>query len=68
MGIRFSTENIMKNVSEYVIGKKRKHCDSEDEEVNKIIDIALHTPKRFVYCYLHVITLFTNQLQPFNAE
>ncbi|CAH0547623.1 unnamed protein product [Brassicogethes aeneus] len=46
MGLSFSAENLVKNVASYVTGKKRKHCDSEDDEVNKIIDIALHTPKR----------------------
>ncbi|KAJ8954095.1 hypothetical protein NQ318_004400 [Aromia moschata] len=52
MGIKFSTQNIVSNVTGYVTGKKRKHCESEEEEVNKVIDIALHTPKstaKYIY-------------------
>lgn len=50
MGATFSTQtqNIVNNVTGYVTGKKRKHSESDEEEVNKVIDIALHTPKRFV--------------------
>lgn len=32
--------------SGYITGKKRKHEDTDEEEVKKIIDLALHTPKR----------------------
>lgn len=48
MGATFSTQtqNIVNNVTGYVTGKKRKHSESDEEEVNKVIDIALHTPKR----------------------
>ncbi|CAH1155286.1 unnamed protein product [Phaedon cochleariae] len=46
MGGKISTQNIVSNVTGYVTGRKRKYCESEDEQVNKIIDIALHTPKR----------------------
>lgn len=47
MGVSLSTQNIVNNVAAFVTGKKRKRCENEDEEdVNKIIDIALHTPKR----------------------
>lgn len=44
MGAKFSTQNLVCNVTDYIVGKKRKR--EEDEEMNKIIDIALHTPKR----------------------
>ncbi|KAK9877195.1 hypothetical protein WA026_016943 [Henosepilachna vigintioctopunctata] len=46
MGVIFSTNKLVSSVSGYIIGKKRKHEDCEDEEIKKIIDIALHTPKR----------------------
>ncbi|CAG9864340.1 unnamed protein product [Phyllotreta striolata] len=46
MGIKISTTNFVNNVAGFVTGKKRKHSDSDDEEINKVIDIALHTPKR----------------------
>lgn len=46
MGISLSTQNFVDNVAAFVTGKKRKRCDNEDDDVNKIIDIALHTPKR----------------------
>ncbi|XP_072382553.1 protein germ cell-less isoform X1 [Diabrotica undecimpunctata] len=46
MGLNFSTHKFVSNVTGYVTGRKRKLCDSEDEEINKVIDIALHTPKR----------------------
>lgn len=46
MGGRISTQNIVDNVTNFVTGRKRKHSESEDEEVNKVIEIALHTPKR----------------------
>lgn len=44
MGATFSTQKLVSNVADYIGGKKRKRED--DEEMNKIIDIALHTPKR----------------------
>lgn len=46
MGAQFSTKNIVENVRGYVTGRKRKHSESDDEEVNKVIDIVLHTPKK----------------------
>ncbi|XP_057671514.1 protein germ cell-less [Diorhabda carinulata] len=46
MGLKFSTQYLVSSVTGYVTGRKRKYCDSDDEEVNKVIDIALHTPKR----------------------
>ncbi|KAJ8979577.1 hypothetical protein NQ317_019152 [Molorchus minor] len=46
MGAKFSTQSIVSNVTGYMTGKKRKLCDTDDEEINKVIDIALHTPKR----------------------
>lgn len=45
MGVNFS-QNVVNSVKHYVTGKKRKYCESDDEEVNKIIDIVLHTPKK----------------------
>lgn len=49
MGVNLSTQNFVNNITALVTGKKRKHCENEDEaDVNKIIDIALHTPKRYV--------------------
>lgn len=44
MGVKFSTQHFVSNVTDYIIGRKRKRED--DEEISKIIDIALHTPKR----------------------
>lgn len=44
MGITHSAQYIFDNITAYVSGRKRKHQDEDD--VNKIIDIALHTPKR----------------------
>lgn len=46
MGVSLSTQTFVNNVASFVTGKKRKRCENEDEDVNKIIDIALHTPKR----------------------
>ncbi|KAG5887937.1 hypothetical protein JTB14_003032 [Gonioctena quinquepunctata] len=46
MGAKFSTQSLVDNVTGYVTGKKRKHSESEEEQINKVIDIALHTPKR----------------------
>ncbi|CAG9770666.1 unnamed protein product [Ceutorhynchus assimilis] len=43
MGVRFSTQNILDNVTNFVSGRKRKH---EETEENKVIEVALHTPKR----------------------
>lgn len=63
MGATFSTQtqNIVDNVTGYVTGKKRKHGESDEEEVNKVIDIALHTPKRLVTNpLLNIITICIN--------
>lgn len=46
MGGILSTQNIVDNVTSLVTGRKRKYSESEDEEVNKVIEIALHTPKK----------------------
>lgn len=46
MGLIYSNNSIVDNVTRYISGRKRKYSDSEDDEVNKVIDIALHTPKR----------------------
>ncbi|KAJ8924933.1 hypothetical protein NQ315_001096 [Exocentrus adspersus] len=49
MGAKFSTQtqSLVNNVTNYVTSKKRKYCDyCESDEVSKVIDIALHTPKR----------------------
>lgn len=47
MGVRLSSQNFVENVTEFVTGRKRKRCENEKEtDINKIIDIALHTPKR----------------------
>lgn len=46
MGVSLSTQNIVNNVAAFVTGKKRKRENDDEEDVNKIIDIALHTPKR----------------------
>ncbi|CAH1372628.1 hypothetical protein MTP99_014104 [Tenebrio molitor] len=46
MGLIYSRGSIVDNVTSYISGRKRKHSDSEDDEINKVIDIALHTPKR----------------------
>ncbi|EFA01245.1 protein germ cell-less [Tribolium castaneum] len=46
MGLIYSSSSIVDNVTNYISGRKRKYSDSEDDEVNKVIDIALHTPKR----------------------
>ncbi|KAL1517798.1 hypothetical protein ABEB36_001522 [Hypothenemus hampei] len=46
MGLGFSTENIVENVTNFVTGRKRKRTDSDDEEMNKCIEIALRPPKK----------------------
>lgn len=46
MGASLTTNRIVSNVTEFVTGQKRKLCDVEDDDVNKVIDIAMHTPKR----------------------
>lgn len=46
MGVNFSTQNIVDNVTSFVTGRKRKYSETEDDEVNKVIEIALHTPKK----------------------
>lgn len=46
MGVNLSTQNLVSNVKAFVTGKKRKRSDNDEDDVNKIIDIALHTPKR----------------------
>lgn len=46
MGGSLTTHRLVSNVAEFVTGQKRKLCDADDEGVNKVIDIALHTPKR----------------------
>ncbi|XP_044765798.1 protein germ cell-less-like [Coccinella septempunctata] len=46
MGVGFSANKIVSSVTEYVSGVKRKREHNEDEEIQKVIDIALHTPKR----------------------
>lgn len=46
MGAKISTQNFVDNFTNLVTGRKRKHSESEDDEVNKVIDIALHTPKK----------------------
>lgn len=46
MGGSLSTQRIVSNVTEFVTGQKRKLCDVDDDDINKVIDIAMHTPKR----------------------
>lgn len=46
MGANLSTQNLIDNIGAYITGKKRKRCENEDEDVNQIIEIALHTPKK----------------------
>lgn len=46
MGGSLSTNRIVSNVTEFVTGQKRKLCDVDDDDVSKVIDIAMHTPKR----------------------
>lgn len=46
MGISYSTNSFVNNVASYISGRKRKHSETEEDEINKVIDIALHTPKR----------------------
>lgn len=46
MGVNLSTQNFVDNITAYVTGKKRKRSENEDDDINKIIDIALHTPKK----------------------
>lgn len=42
-----NSKHIVSNVTQFVIGQKRKRVEIEsDEEINKVIDLALHTPKR----------------------
>lgn len=48
MGVGFSATKIVSSVTEYVSGVKRKRDLNEDEEIQKVIDIALHTPKRYI--------------------
>ncbi|XP_066250240.1 protein germ cell-less [Euwallacea similis] len=46
MGGTFSTQKVIDNVTNFVTGRKRKHSETEDDELNKVIDLALHTPKK----------------------
>lgn len=40
-------KQIVDNVRHFVIGQKRKRDETDtEEEINKVIDLALHTPKR----------------------
>lgn len=58
MGVNLSTQNFVNNITDFVTGKKRKRCENEDEaDVNKIIDIALHTPKRYSITKQYYLTL-----------
>lgn len=49
MGASLTTQKFVSNVTDFVTGHKRKLCDSDDEE-SKVIDLAMHTPKRLVDC------------------
>lgn len=46
MGIIYSSRTMVNNMTNYISGRKRKYSYSDDDEINKVIDIALHTPKR----------------------
>ncbi|XP_060535795.1 protein germ cell-less [Cylas formicarius] len=46
MGGMVSTQSIVDNLTGYVTGRKRKHSESEEDEESKVIEIALHTPKK----------------------
>lgn len=44
---RICPDQILDNVKQFVTGQKRKREESDsEEEMNKVIDIAMHTPKR----------------------
>lgn len=46
MGGSLSTQGLIDNVTNFVTGRKRKHSESDDDDFNKVIEIALHTPKK----------------------
>lgn len=48
MGGNLSTQGLIDNVANFVTGRKRKHSESDDDDLNKVIEIALHTPKKWV--------------------
>lgn len=56
MGASLTTQKLVMNVTDFVTGQKRKICDSDDEE-SKVIDIAMHTPKRWWF-YIYKNTCF----------
>ncbi|XP_050301262.1 protein germ cell-less isoform X2 [Anthonomus grandis grandis] len=45
MGGTFSTLGVVENVKSFVTGRKRKLSETDDE-TSKVIEIALHTPKK----------------------
>lgn len=47
MGASLTAQKFVCNVTDFVTGQKRKYTDSDDEE-SKIIEIAMHTPKKYV--------------------
>lgn len=51
MGGTYSTfrnaKHLLNNIKYVVVGQKRKREESDTEdEMNKVIDLAMHTPKR----------------------
>ncbi|ENN73153.1 hypothetical protein HUJ04_008941 [Dendroctonus ponderosae] len=46
MGSNFSSQAILNTMTNFVSGTKRKRLESEEDELNKVIDIVLHTPKK----------------------